>query len=285
MLSYVMPELPEVQTVVSELSTVLISKTVLDYKIYRQELRRDIPVIPLENLKGQTIIDCKRRAKWPALVFPDGCLWMHLGMTGQILIVHDVNALNHQHTHLHLKLDDGTFLVYQDARRFGIIDWTIGPESDPPSDSLGPEPLDPNFDQASWKKRLKKSKKPIKPWLMDGKNIAGVGNIYASEALFKSKIHPDAPANLLTEKQATQLYESIVSILQQAVDQGGSTLRDYRRPDGSQGAAQHSHAVYARAFEPCYVCGSKIKTRMHSNRATFWCSTCQPWSANYVQPT
>ena len=277
-----MPELPEVETVVRLLLPDVEGRVVTGIVVHRDELRRSIGLARWEpHVLNQTILGTRRRAKWPALVFPSGCLWMHLGMTGQIQMFEGTREVG-PHDHLDLVLDNGRTLRYFDPRRFGIVDWTAGQTSEPPSSTLGPEPLTQDFTAQAFHTALKKSSKAIKVVLMDGKAVVGVGNIYASEALFRAKIHPDAPAKAPTLAQATTLHKAVVDVLTQAVNNGGSTLRDYRKPDGTKGDAQSYHFVYDRAHQPCLVCKSTIKTATHAGRATYWCAKCQPWKAAYV---
>ena len=202
-------------------------------------------------------------------------------MTGQIQVFDGTRAVG-AHDHMDIVLDNGRTVRYFDPRRFGIIDWTDGQSSEPPSATLGPEPLTGDFVPADFHRALQKSGKAVKVVLMDGKAVVGVGNIYASEALFRAKIHPEAPAKTLTLAQATTLHHAIVDVLTQAVNNGGSTLRDYRKPDGSTGNAQSYHFVYDRAHQPCQVCKTSIKIATHAGRATYWCPKCQPWKAAYV---
>lgn len=280
-----MPELPEVENVVRLLLPDVQGRTVQSIVVHRDELRRAIRLPNWEAyVLGQTILGTRRRAKWPALVFEAGCLWMHLGMTGQIQMFEGTRPVG-PHDHLDLLLDNGYTLRYFDPRRFGIVDWTLGQDSEPPSATLGPEPLTSDFTDDSFYAALQRSSKPIKVLLMDGKAVVGVGNIYASEALFLAKIHPQAPAKTLTKEQTRVLRSNIVSVLQQAVDNGGSTLRDYRKPDGSKGDAQSYHLVYDKTGVSCTVCKHPIKTMVQSGRATYWCATCQPWKTAYVIAT
>lgn len=277
-----MPELPEVETVVRLLLPAVEGRTVIDVVVHRDELRRSIDLPKWKAyVFGQTIVGARRRAKWPALIFPDGCLWMHLGMTGQIQVFNGTRAVG-PHDHMDLLLDNGRTIRYCDPRRFGIVDWTAGQGSEPPSATLGPEPLTSAFTSGDFYKALQKSSKVVKVVVMDGKAVVGVGNIYASEALFRAKIHPEAPAKTLTLTQVTTLHKAIVDVLTQAIENGGSTLRDYRKPDGTSGDAQHFHYVYDRTRLPCLVCKTSINIATHAGRATYWCPKCQPWNAAYV---
>ena len=270
-----MPELPEVENVVLALQPLVAGRTITKVDILRQELRKTIPVAELQQLQGQTILTTRRRAKWPALVFSSGCLWMHLGMTGRILVVPSTHIADSKHLHVRITLDNQTQLLYEDPRRFGIIAWTNGQHSDPPTSTLGAEPLDPTFSVDDFHQKMLASNKAIKPWLMDGRAIAGVGNIYACEALFDAEISPFVGAKTLTKKQAEELYGHTKRILARAISAGGSTLRDYRRPDNTPGGAQNFHRVYDRAGQACVVCGTGIEQQAQDGRTTFWCPKCQ----------
>lgn len=277
-----MPELPEVETVVRLLLPSVEGRTVVGIRIHREELRRSMDLPKWQSyVLGKTVLGTRRRAKWPALIFTQGCLWMHLGMTGQIQVFDGARPVG-PHDHLDLELDNGRTLRYFDPRRFGIVGWTDGQQSEPPSATLGPEPLTDAFTPAGFYKALQKSGKAVKVVLMDGKAVVGAGNIYASESLFAAKIHPEAPAKSLTLAQATTLHHCVVDVLTQALENGGSTLRDYRKPDGSKGDAQSYHFVYNRAHQACLVCNTPIKIATQAGRATYWCPKCQPWKSSYV---
>jgi formamidopyrimidine-DNA glycosylase len=275
-----MPELPEVETVVRWLEPTVVGTTCTKVVQHQESLRFPF-ANDLQNIVGKTILATRRRAKWPGFVTNDGVLWTHLGMTGQLTWVDAATPLN-EHDHFDLYFSSGEILRYHDPRRFGIVAWTPGQESDPPTSTLGPEPLEDSFDGALLKKGLSRTSKAIKVALMDGKAVAGVGNIYASEALWRSKIHPDAPAKKLTVAQYNTLADAIKKVLRMSLENGGSTLRDYRRPDGSSGQSQLYHAVYNRTNLPCLVCKKPIASAMHAGRATYWCKTCQPWSSKWI---
>lgn len=281
-----MPELPEVETVVRLLLPNVEGRIVRNVVVHREELRRSIdPAKWQAYVIGQAILGTRRRAKWPALVFPDGCLWMHLGMAGHIQVFSGTRLVG-AHDHMDIELDNGKTIRYSGSCRFGIIDWTDGQASNPPSSTLGPEPLTDDFKLAEFYKALQKSTKAIKVLLMEGKIVVGVGNIYASESLFYAHIHPDAPAKTLGLAEATTLHKAIVEVLTQSLSSGGSTLRPYQRSDGSNSGsvsnAQGYHFVYDRTYQPCLICKTSIKIATHVGRATYWCPKCQPWKATYV---
>lgn len=271
-----MPELPEVETIVRSLGPSLVGKIPAEVIIRSKSVRVPIPGDLPQHILGKSIRQARRRAKWPGLVFDNGCLWLHLGMTGQILVYPSSPPKHGPHDHLDILFTDGSSLRFTDPRRFGVIAWTEGPESDPPTSTLGPEPLTEDFSLVVLKKNLSRTARPIKTAIMDGAIVAGVGNIYASEALFLAGIHPDTPANTLTNPECEALVQAIKVVLYAAVAAGGSTLRDYRMPDGEKGQAQGLHRVYNKAGLPCDVCGKALQTTTHAGRATYWCNKCQP---------
>lgn len=268
-----MPELPEVETVVNSLRQDLSGLTIVDAKIKNPNLKIVLDDVLLKNIVGRVIKDTYRRAKWPALVLDNGYLWFHLGMTGQMLISNTSMSLD-KHVNLIMTLSNGKYLVFKDHRRFGCIVFTD--TNIPPAKNLGPEPLDPSFTGDVLYAKLKLMKQPIKKALLEGAAVAGIGNIYASEILFESKIHPERPSNKLTLDECKTICMHTKSILANAIAAGGSTLRDYRKPDGSKGTAQNIHKVYDRTGKPCVVCGDPIVEGAHGGRSTFWCNTCQP---------
>lgn len=274
-----MPELPEVETIVRSLGPSLTGKIPAQVIVRSKAVRTPIPDNLPQLITGKPILLARRRAKWPALVFNHGCLWLHLGMTGQILVYPGAAPKPGSHDHMDIIFTDGSSLRFTDPRRFGVIAWTDGQMSDPPTSTLGPEPLTEAFDATVLKTQLSRTGRPIKTAIMDGAVVAGVGNIYASEALFLAGLHPDKPANTLSASQNDALAQAIKVVLYAAVAAGGSTLRDYRRPDGGEGHAQGLHRVYNKAGKPCDVCNLPISTAVHSGRATYWCNRCQPLAA------
>lgn len=268
-----MPELPEVETVTNHLRPSVKGLKITDVEIRNPNLAIYLDDSLIQQLKGKTITDTYRRAKWPALVLDKGYLWLHLGMTGQILISKTSMKLD-KHVNLVLTLDNGTYLIFKDPRRFGRIAYTE--YNMPPASNLGPEPLDASFTGDVLYKNLNKLKKAVKVALMDGHAVAGLGNIYAAEVLFESKISPNKACNKLTLDECNTMTTHIKNILRLAINAGGSTLRDYRKPDGSKGDAQLIHKVYNRTSLPCMVCGTEIREQTQGGRTTFWCPTCQP---------
>ena len=273
-----MPELPEVETVIRGLKP-LEGKTVSHFKLYKDAWRKPVPIDKIEKLIGKDILNVKRRAKWPALVFQDGCLWLHLGMTGQLRYYDETETPppNDKNDHLEIYFTDNTMLRFRDPRRFGIVAWTEGKDSEPPSSqTIGYEPFDPKWTALQFHQDLKNQKKSIKVVLMEGKIVAGVGNIYACEALFSSKISPLKNANLLTLSEVDKLRNDIIYILSEGIRMGGSTLQDHRTAKGEIGEYQKNHKVYGKENEICPSClKNKIVKIQQAGRSTFYCANCQ----------
>lgn len=273
-----MPELPEVETVVRGLKE-LQGKTLSHYKLYKDAWRKPVPVQKLDNLIGKKIKGVKRRAKWPAIIFEEGCLWLHLGMTGQLRLFDEgeIAPDKDKNDHLELYFTDNTMLRFRDPRRFGIVAWTEGESSEPPSSQkIGYEPFDPLWTAKQFHKDLQEQKKNIKVILMDGKLVAGVGNIYACEALFASKISPLRDCKAISLIDASLLRNNIIHILSEGIRMGGSTLQDHRTAKGEIGEYQKSHKVYGKEKETCPSCHSQaIEKIQQAGRSTFYCPHCQ----------
>lgn len=269
-----MPELPEVETIKKGLK-ILIGKKLNKYIIYKDGWRKPIPIKKIDSLINKPVLDVYRRAKWLALIFEEGCLWFHLGMSGKIKAsIINGNAL-HKHDHVEFVFDD-IMIRFQDDRRFGFLCWTEGKYSEPPSSSkLGYEPFDKNWTNEVFFNQLKTIKTPIKPLLMNSKIVVGAGNIYACEALFKSKILPTRASNSLTFQEISLLRESIISILKESIKNGGSTLKDHRTIEGNIGHFQDQHLVYGKENQHCKNCNNLIKKIEQSGRSTFYCDFCQ----------
>lgn len=273
-----MPELPEVETVVRGLDH-LRGAVLSEVTLRRDGWRRPVPMARLLAHRGHPVTGLRRRGKWPALVFADGCLWLHLGMTGQLRLFQANESVPapDAHDHLDLQFADGRLLRFRDARRFGVVAWTDGAASEPPTrEPLGPEPLEPAWTPTVLAQALHGVKQPIKPTLMDASRVVGVGNIYASEALFRAGVHPRRPAGSLDFPEVARVHAEVLAVLQEGIAAGGSTLQDHRRVNGESGGYQDSHQVYARAGQPCPHCGTPIEKIEQAGRSTFFCPTCQP---------
>ena len=282
-----MPELPEVETVMQGLRSFWEDRKITRIECRSPAVRKPLPVLELQALCGARIISVRRRAKYILVSFAHGkTMVAHLGMTGSFTVflpkqVQDISL--DRHDHLVMTMEDDTVIVYRDPRRFGVIDVveTEGVDSAPYFAHLGPEPLEEGFTAATLRAALAKRTAAIKPVVMDQSVVVGVGNIYASEALYLSGIHPETPANTVSAKQAAVLVKNIRAILTAAIQSGGSTLRDYRRVGGERGYFQFQFSVYDRAGQACPDCTCSLKRTggiqriVQSGRSTFFCPTKQ----------
>ncbi len=281
-----MPELPEVETIRIGLAPVMTGRTVTGLDLHRENLRVPFPDNMAKHLKGREIIRLGRRAKYLLVHFSGGdVMAIHLGMSGRLSAMTAIKGYNlRPHDHMVLTLDNGAGIVLNDARRFGMVLLMKDAQmsSHPAFADIGPEPLSADFTGPVLRARLGGRKTPIKQALLDQHMVAGVGNIYASEALHGAGISPRRPASKLTASEAVRLAASIKSVLERAIAAGGSSLRDYRQADGSLGYFQHGFAVYDREGEACPSCapgGRKkgiIEKIVQGGRATYFCSRCQP---------
>lgn len=264
-----MPELPEVQTVCDELSRSLNGRSFVNIEKYREDIRFPIP--DLSGFVDKKVREVRRRAKYIVIDTGDSELIIHLGMSGKIMIGEPQERKKHDH--VLFALDDGQEMVFNDARRFGLI--TTDEFSDKLFGHLGPEPFDDEFTVEYMQEHFKKRLSPIKNVIMNQEFVVGVGNIYASEALFRSGVRPARPANKVTKAEIDLLHDNIIEVLNEAIASGGSTLRDYVRSSGDLGYFQHSHKVYGREGEACYTCGAEVKKIVQSGRSSFYCPQCQ----------
>ena len=273
-----MPELPEVETTRRGLLP-LVGNVAKSVTIRHPRLRWPIPQHLLQTLPNQTLKALTRRAKYILCEFSgeetNGVLLLHLGMSGRIQVL-DCNYPAEKHDHFDIEFIDGQVLRLRDPRRFGAVLWLDNHDNNHPLlNSLGPEPLEIDFNAKYLQKALANKTLAIKNAIMDGHVVVGVGNIYASESLFRSRIHPETPANKLSLKRCERLVVEIKSTLQDALNAGGSSLRDFFGTDGNPGYFQQEYFVYARTNEPCKVCARPIKTMRLGQRSTFYCEHCQ----------
>ncbi len=268
----IMPELPEVETIVQELSNKIKGKKILNIKILNPKLRYPIPHQILAFTYN--ILSVTRTAKFIVISLDmDHKIIIHLGMTGKILIHHQSNSATHKHDHLLIQLNDNIYITYNDTRKFGFI---TTPEFAPKSFFYSAaDPLEKSFSLEKFIQALKQSRKPIKSCLMDNNIITGVGNIYASESLFKAKILPRKQALSLTTSEIDLLVTEVKITLLEAIKAGGSSIKDYRNSSGNLGYFQQQLFVYNRANKACKICAEPIKRIVISGRSTFFCSTCQ----------
>jgi len=270
-----MPELPEVETTLRGIASHLTGQQVRDIVVRNPSLRWPIPPKLPELLRGQTIRQLQRRAKYLLFAFDHGTLILHLGMSGSLRILTAPMPAD-RHDHFDLVLHNGTVLRLRDPRRFGAVLWHEGDVAQHPLlAALGPEPLQDGFDAAHLYAATRKRTAAIKQVIMDSHVVVGVGNIYANEALFRAGIRPQLGAGKLSKERCARLVLSIREVLRAAIEKGGSSLRDYVNSDGKQGYFQQHYFVYGRTGEPCRQCGSAIKQLRQGQRSTFYCPVCQ----------
>ena len=291
-----MPELPEVETVRRGLEPAMLGARIAKVELRRADIRFPFPPSFAKRLTGQRIVDVKRRAKYLLFRLDGGeTLIAHLGMSGSFRMekttastpgrFHHERSKDPKHDHVVLILDNGWVVTYNDPRRFGFMDLapTETLEQHPRMRGLGVEPLAPEFDAARLAALFAGSRAPLKSALLDQKRIAGLGNIYVCEALFRAGLKPSRPASILADargaptKAAAAVSEAICAVLEEAVAAGGSTLRDHRQANGELGYFQHVFKVYDREGLPCMRerCRGTIARVTQSGRSTFYCSKCQ----------
>ena len=273
-----MPELPEVETVCRGLRQSIIGQTIAQIEYLRPDLRIPFPDHFQEQLEGKTIRAIRRRSKYILIELDNSLLWIiHLGMSGKVLLVDELPEQPAKHDHVLVRFENDSGLIYNDARRFGLMTLieTASLPSHPLFVRLGPEPLENNFTPDYLYSKLQNKTSPIKQVIMDSHVVVGVGNIYACESLFRSNIAPQTPANSIDRKKTGQLTQHIKKVLEEAIASGGSTLRDYVRSDGDLGYFQHRFAVYGRENEPCPHCQTPIQRIKQQGRSSFYCPQCQ----------
>ena len=267
-----MPELPEVETTVRGLARVLNGHRIERVEARRPDLRRALPVDLGQRLTGARVTGLRRRAKYGLIDTDRGdTLVFHLGMSGRWRV--DPNAVE-KHDHFILETDEGRRVALNDPRRFGSLDIvrTAQLQEWPPFKALGPEPLD--MDAAELKRRLAGRSAAIKLLLLHQRIVAGLGNIYVCEALHRAGIHPARAGGSVSLQRLQRLVPAIHDVLAEAIEAGGSTLRDFSSPDGELGYFSKSFAVYDREGRPC-DCGGTVKRMVQGGRSTFYCSKCQ----------
>lgn len=278
-----MPELPEVEITRRGLAP-LLNQTVKNVVIRNARMRWPIPAHLPQTLLNQKLLNLKRRAKYiladfgttsGAKVIKCGTLLLHLGMSGRICLL-DRDYPPEKHDHFDIQFSDGQVLRLRDPRRFGAVLWAGDePNEHPLLSVLGPEPLEDAFNAKYLHNELRNRSAAIKVAIMDSHMVVGVGNIYASESLFRARIHPETQAKQLSLKQCERLVAEIKATLNDALNAGGSSLRDFFGADGNPGYFQQEYYVYGRTDEPCKLCGKPIKCIRLGQRSTFLCSHCQ----------
>ncbi len=282
-----MPELPEVETVARALRAPLIGHTIVEVEVrWPRSVVPPHPAAFSRRLTGQQISEVGRRGKWVVITLDGGdTLLVHLRMTGRLVLGSGM-CPDDRHLRVLLSLDDGRRLCFFDPRKFGRMVLTARPQE--VLGSLGPEPLGADFTPELFGDMLAQRRGRIKPLLLDQRFLAGLGNIYTDEALWRANIHPLRQANSLSPTEVRRLHQAIQSVLQAAIASAGTTLPDaaYQRPDGRAGEFANQLMVYGRATEPCPRCGTTIVRTRISQRGTYLCPRCQPLSEeNFkVQP-
>lgn len=271
-----MPELPEVETVRHGLETLLGTNAVVRrVRLLRPDIRFPIPKELPRRLALQRILGVRRRAKYLLIETPAGTLLSHLGMTGTWRLVE--GGQEDKHDHCYIELEDGRRLGFRDPRRFGVLDWIERGLEDQHRllKGLGPEPLGEEWNEDYLWRKSRKRKVAIKVFLMNQKIIVGVGNIYASEALFRAGVRPTKLAGRVSLEETRRIVDAVRVVLAESIAAGGSTISDFKSAGGSDGYFQNSFRVYDREGQPCVVCKAKLRAKVLGGRSTYWCATCQ----------
>jgi len=270
-----MPELPEVETSRRGISPHLLGQTIDKVIIREHKLRWPIPRALPSYARGKTINAIERRGKYLLLNLDNGTIIIHLGMSGSLRICNSAAAAE-KHDHIDIVCSNGKILRLKDPRKFGCVLWTTDdPQEHKLLVKLGPEPLTADFDTDILYKASRKRTCSIKSFIMNSHIVVGVGNIYACESLFLAGINPKRKAGSLSKVRCEKLVEKIKLILKSAIEQGGTTLRDFSREDGKPGYFAQRLNVYGRAGEACVNCNKTLKQITQQQRSTFYCSNCQ----------
>jgi formamidopyrimidine-DNA glycosylase len=280
-----MPELPEVETVRRGLAPAMEGKRILRVATRRKDLRFPFPENFNQRIEGARMKHLGRRAKYLVGELSNGeALIMHLGMTGRFTVsgskpgkFHHEAGADEKHDHVVFEMQGGARVVFNDARRFGFMDlWAVDDlENYPPFAGMGPEPISNAFSGAYLAEAFKGKKTPVKAALLDQTVVAGLGNIYVCEALFRSGISPKKLAGSIRNDRLERLAVEVRKVIEEAIVAGGSTISDFRQSDGELGYFQHSFQVYDREGESCVVCARPVKRLVQSGRSTFYCAGCQ----------
>ena len=270
-----MPELPEVETTLRGIRPHILGGRIRSLVVREDRLRWPIPGDLASQIQGSVLNELSRRGKYILGLAGQKTLLFHLGMSGSLRIVAP-EATPRKHDHYDLLFENGVCLRYHDPRRFGCLLAIEGdPFLHPLLKSLGPEPLEAGFNGAYLFERARGRAQPIKAFVMDSKVVVGVGNIYANEALFLAGIHPHRAAGKVSYERYQRLAGAIVEVLTQAIELGGTTLRDFVNESGQPGYFSQTLRVYGREGESCHRCGHILTQRQLGQRATYWCGKCQ----------
>jgi len=273
-----MPELPEVETVRRTLIQLIAGKTIKGVKVFWPKIikKPDDVAQFIDAVKGQTIHDVTRRGKFLKFILDDYVLVSHLRMEGRYFLAQKNEPID-KHTHVVFQFTDGTELHYRDVRKFGTMHLFNKGEEDKelPLAQLGPEPFSSRFTADMLTEKLGKTNRKVKTVLLDQTVVVGLGNIYVDEALFRSGIHPERPANSLKPAEIELLHHEIIATLREAVEKGGSTVRSYINSQGQMGMFQLELYVYGRKGKPCKRCGEQLQKTVVGGRGTHYCPNCQ----------
>lgn len=270
-----MPELPEVETTRRGLAPVLEGQRITRVVVRERRLRWRLPAGFEAALEGRRVRRVERRAKYLLVATDRGTLIVHLGMSGSLRVVDPALAAG-PHDHVDLVLASGRCVRFNDPRRFGSLHYVEGdPHAHPLLRALGPEPLSADFNAAYLYARTRRRRVAIKQLLMNAAVVVGVGNIYASEALFRARVRPQRAAGRLSRAEVARIATAVRRVLAAAIRVGGTTLRDYVNADGMPGYFRQKLYVYERAGQPCRVCRTPVRQRLQGQRSTYWCPTCQ----------
>jgi formamidopyrimidine-DNA glycosylase len=270
------PELPEVETTCRGVAPHVCGRRLLAVQVHERRLRWPVdPALP-DWARGQVVQAVRRRAKYLMLDLERGSLMLHLGMSGSLRVM-PAGSTRLTHDHLELLLESGQVLRFNDPRRFGSLHHLLPGEEalHPLLRDLGPEPLGEDFHGEALFAATRRRRVAIKPLIMNSHVVVGVGNIYASEALFHARLRPGRAAVSLRREDCHRLATAVKQVLGRAIEAGGTTLRDYVNADGTPGYFRQKLFVYERAGEPCRDCGATIKQRVQAQRSTYYCPACQ----------
>jgi len=272
-----MPELPEVETVKGKLRSKILNKKITNVKFLYEKILETPSVFAATNMMiGQSVVDVKRRGKWLTIILNEYALLVHLRMEGKF-IFRKIDDKIEKHEHVIIEFDDGISLRFQDVRKFAKMHLLSIDEylNQPPLSELGMEPFDENLTCDYLNNIFKTKKMPIKTILLDQTIIAGIGNIYANEILFLSKLHPLRISNKLTKDEIADIIKNTRNVLRSAIEKGGTTIRSYTSEEGVTGEFQHELFVHGNDKKPCPVCKTTIEKIRVGGRGTYYCSNCQ----------
>ncbi|MFL2547530.1 MAG: bifunctional DNA-formamidopyrimidine glycosylase/DNA-(apurinic or apyrimidinic site) lyase [Candidatus Rariloculaceae bacterium] len=269
-----MPELPEVETTRRGIEPLIVGQTIVDVDVRQPRLRWPVDRSLAAQVRKRQVCSVSRRGKYLLVTTDVGTVLIHLGMSGNLRFLEKPKTPS-QHDHVDFVFASGAKLRFNDPRRFGSVHFTTSPFDHWLLRDLGPEPLGDTFSADYLWSLSRQRRVAVKQFLMNGRIVVGVGNIYASEALFRAGIHPKRAAGRIAQHRFGLLVDSVQDVLSEAIEAGGTTLRDFANEDGQPGYFQQELAVYGRAGDPCPVCSTEIKHCVQGQRATYYCPECQ----------